>query len=604
MIAHILPLLRLPLKLPYFSYVVPLPLKKELQIGSLVKINFRGKNISGLVIDITEKNKHQFPLKKIDSLINKKIITNEQLSLITRMAENLAVAKTTLIKSIIPKTKIKIDSFFIPSDRKINKKNRKELWWHNNEKKALEMMADKIKNIKNKKQILILVPEIEKQKEIIRKLKLNTDEVFFCSSKTKEKYFTENYLKLLAGKPIIVVGTQKAVLLPFINLPEIFIIQAESWYYKQSDINPRFDARLVANWLADLLTANLTLITAAPTPEDYQHIKNIKDVRDKNYKNFLTVDLKKEKMAGNFNFLGELTERKITQTINQKQKILILHNRKALANYLFCNDCGYVFKCPKCFKSMAYLEKNKNILCRHCGYQEEMPPLCPKCAGPNIKFKTPGVEKIKKELQKKYINKKIMASDKILGADILPETEILVATEFIINKIDLTNFALIIFTDFGQFLNQADFRAGEKAYQLLAQIRATSLAEIIIQTHEPDNYIIKSNQQNKPEIFYQEELANRQLFFYPPYGRLIKLICQDKNKKTAVLKAEKIINILNEKIKNKKIEIIGPLITEEEKIKKSIVNVIIKVPLNFELPQIFKLMPADVIIDVDVEKIN
>jgi len=163
---------------------------------------------------------------------------------------------------------------------------------------------------------------------------------------------------------------------------------------------------------------------------------------------------------------------------------------------------------------------------------------------------------------------------------------------------------LIVFSNFDQFLNQTDFRAGEKAYQLLAQINAASQAQIIIQTHEPDNYIIKNIRQNSPELFYQQELANRQMFNYPPFSRLLKIICQEKNENALFIKAERIIKSLKEKLKNQPLEIMGPFVGWQKNHKIKVANIIIKTPTNFKLERIFKLLEPAQIIDIDVEKIN
>ncbi len=633
MIAQILPLIRLPRNLASFSYQIPAAMEGKVKIGQVVSVNFRKTKTAAVVVDISKVGrKIKFKLKEVEKILyDSPILNKRQFDLIKFVANYYGVAESIVAKSMvpeIPKNHKNIKALKHKSIKTLKQKNRnrKLLFWYKEEKEALECLKEKIK--KRKGQILILVPEKIMINFLLEKLKLNDQAVIKNHALVAKKEFFKNWLAIMAGQPKVIIGTKISVFLPFSNLEEIIVFNEENENHKQSDINPRFDAREVAEWLAQAHNCNLTLMTSAPRVETYY--KNVRTQRLKNKKinKIKIIDLKQEKLKGNYSFLSDELVEKIKQNLASNNRIFIFHNRKGLANYVFCDDCGYIFKCPVCQISLTYHLDDKKLSCHHCGYQVEMPPLCPNCQGPNIKFKGQGVEKIELELQKifpeievlilekslktlKYKNTRLSAPCSDNGGQVktlkqrVGEFGVIIGTKFAINKIDFNDFSLIAFINFDQFLNQPDFRAEENAYQLFQQInsRVNQKTEFLIQTNQPENKVIQSLIKNRPELFYESELTLRKEFNYPPFSNLIKIISQHKIEKTAFAKLQKLSRELKTKFPT--LEILGPLENYPKKIRGFYkYNLIIKARLDTKVENIIHLVPDELVVDVGTEKIN
>ncbi|MBU4360256.1 primosomal protein N' [Patescibacteria group bacterium] len=562
-----------------------LELRKKIKIGQIVEINLRNKNISGLVLKI-EKNKNtKYKLKEINKILYPEIlITKQQTKLIDFMFDYYLSAKSISLKSILP---------IVPKKYK-------------NIKKSSYAKASE------DKQKLILVPEIELIDKVISEKKLDEKKVLKIYSGIAKTKLFKNYLDILNGQEKIIVGTKISVLLPFSNLSEIIIYDEPNWNHKQSDINPRFDAREIANWLTNQHKCKIKFIDSMPSVEKYYKNTRLRQGYGGQAKtlkkNIIIINLKSERLKGNYSFLSEKLVAEIKNNLAQKNKIFIFHNRKGLANYVFCEKCNYVFKCPECALSLAYHSNDQQLHCHSCPYKTEIAPFCPKCQSSELKFKGQGVEKIKNELAQEFNNAKIQIFDKKTKLS-NPNYDILIGTEFALNKINFTQFNLIAFTNFDQLLYHPDFRASEHAWQIFHKITAPAPeAKIILQTSEEENFVIQSIGQNKPELFYKTELENRKIFNYPPFVKLIKLSFQDIREKNVIYKTKKIALEISAKggpaFGGKNIEVLGPLENHPKKIRNKFkYNIILKTPLNFEVKKLLKFIPNDFVVDVDPERI-
>ncbi len=565
---QILPAIRMPRTTENYTYSIPLELHKKIKIGQIVEINLRNKLVQGLVTKIEkEQKKTKYKLKKINKILYPEIlITKQQIKLIDFMFDYYLSAKSISLKSILPN---------IPKKYK------------------------KINKYKNKKQKLILVPEIELIDKAISELKLDEKKVIKIHSKISKIKFFKNYLDILNNKEKIIIGTKISVLLPFSNLNEIIIYDKSNWNHKQSDINPRFDARIIAEWLAKKHKCKIKL---------KNKIKKLK-----NNNKISIINLKSERLKGNYSFLSEKLIKKIKNNLDKKNKIFIFHNRKGLANYIFCEKCNYVFKCPECGLSMAYHTEDRKLHCHSCNYKNEIDPFCPKCQSSEIKFKGQGIEKIKTELKKEFSNAKIQIFDKQIKGSLptplasngveMTKINILISTEFAINKLDFSKFNLIAFTNFDQLLYHPDFRTNKRAFNIFHKISSqTAKADIILQTSDMKNFVIQGIAKNKPELFYKTELENCKTFNYPPFIKLIKLSFQDVSEKSVINKTKKSALQIKENFKN--IEVLGPLENHPKKIRNKFkYNIILKTALNFQIKKLLKLIPNDFVVDVDPEKI-
>lgn len=632
MIINIIPAIRLPRSTGKYSYSVPTELQKSIKIGQIIEVNFRNKNISGIVIG-KELKKPKYKLKEINRILYPEVlITDSQIKLIKYIASNCGASLGVVTKSLvpdIPKRQKNTKTLKQKNTKTKKHQNKKILFWYSTENELFKNLKEKIKSKKptqnashneSGKQILILVPEIEMIDKVIDKLELKEKDYIKNDSKIAMGRYFKNWLDILSGKNKIIIGTKISVLLPFSNLSEIIIYNSHDWNHKQSDINPRYDARDITEWLAKKHGCELILTTPAPSIEQfYKHQKfNTKSLPAVVQLDCRTVgvegakagrriiDLKKEREKGNYTFLSDDLIHNIKASLEENKKTFIFHNRKGLANFITCHDCGYVFKCPECNISLAYHSNDKKLHCHHCKFKQDIFPMCPKCQRPNIKFRGQGVDRIRSELEKEFGDTKMLILEKssLDSLKALKNFDIIIGTEYAINKIDFGEFNLIGFTNFDQILNHPDFRAQEKAYQLFYEIKSQAPdADYIIQTQDIENIVLQSIIQNNPEIFYKQELSNRKELNYPPFAKIIKLIYKDKKEKSAIYNSKRLVLDLKGKLKN--IEILGPFENYPKKeFGKYKYNIIIKIPLDFDLQKIIKLVPNNFVIDVDPEKLN
>jgi len=627
MIAEIIPAVRLPRNLNRFSYLVPAELAGAVKVGQIVEVDFRNRKIDGLITEIrnqksgNRKNKYNLkPIKKI--IFPAPLITTAQIDLIKKIAEYYGVSEGVVCRSFlpaIPKRQLRDPSArrsrsSLGINFKKNKTPKPQLFWWN----TLQERDSEYKKIinKTKGQVLILTPQIDFIDRLIKDLKLDEKKIIKIHNGIKPKEFFENWLKILSGEPKIIIGTKMAVTLPFSNLKAIIIDEEQNWNHKQSDINPRSDARTVAEWLSQMHGAELILSSASPRietffkychPERSDGIFTVKIPSVRLLSDFgmtKIINLRDEKTKGNYSLLSDLLKEKIAEILKTGQKIFLLHNRKGAAGFVSCADCGFVFKCPNCQISLNYFQTQEKLKCGYCAHQEEIPPLCPKCSGPNITFKSKGVENLAEELKKNFPGTNILAAFKNENKKInFDAGQIIAGTEFALGKINWEEIGLTAIVNFDQLVNRPDFRAQKNAYDLLKYIQGRLRGEFIIQAHNLDNLILKSTKENQPKIFYEAELENRRDLNYPPFCRLVKIIFQDKSKARAYYLSDQLVREIRKADKNWQVN--GPIPAVPEKIRGNFFyHLIVKLPLSANLNKLLKIIPPDFVIDVDPEKLT
>ncbi|MFH1456913.1 MAG: hypothetical protein ABIF17_02230, partial [Patescibacteria group bacterium] len=367
MTVEIIPAIRLPRGLGVFTYNVPKELEQEVCVGQIVQVSFRNKNINGVVIKkyskkVIDDKKIKF-IKKI--LYTLPLVTKNQIKLIQKISEYYAVSCAIVARSFLPDIPKKYISDNKQGTTRYNNKNKfkKQLFWWLNLDEKNKKYLNIIKKNKNK-QILILVPEIEMVDKMIKILKLDNNKNIFINHSHitgKLKYF-KNWIDILSGKPKIIIGTKISINLPFANLGAVIIDDSHNWNYKQSDINPRFDARKVAEWIAEQEKCELLLSTPAPSLEEYKQFLFCEGAKEeKKMTSLKIISLKQEHDSGNYSVFSENLLSGIKSTLYAKQQIFLLHNRKGMAGFVECDDCKYVFKCPECDTLLVYYNETKKM---------------------------------------------------------------------------------------------------------------------------------------------------------------------------------------------------------------------------------------------------
>ncbi|MDR6782946.1 primosomal protein N' (replication factor Y) [Pedobacter africanus] len=396
-------------------------------------------------------------------------------------------------------------------------------------------------------QVLFLLPEIALTTQIVQRIqRYFGDAIGVYHSKFNNNERVEIWNKVLNGKYRVVLGARSAVFLPFKELKLIVVDEEHEQSYKQQDPSPRYQARDVAVYLAHLHQAKTILGSATPSIESYYNALNNKYGLVKLTERFGGVSLplhqvvsiseetKKKKMVSYF---SSALVAEIALVMEQKEQVILFQNRRGYATILICATCGYAPKCVNCDVSLTYHKTSGKLHCHYCGYHQSSISICPACGSVHIEQKGFGTERVEEELKLIFPEVNIARLDvdstrtknglqQIISDFQEKKTDILIGTQMVAKGLDFDNVTLIGVINADTLLNYPDFRAFERSYQLLAQVagragRRDKQGKVIIQAYDDSHRIIKQVIENQYQEMYNEELAERRQFHYPPFTRLI-----------------------------------------------------------------------------------
>jgi primosomal protein N' (replication factor Y) len=412
--------------------------------------------------------------------------------------------------------------------------------------------------IESGKQVLYLLPEIALTTQIVSRLKhIFGEDVGIFHSRMNNHERVELWKDALIGKKII-LGARSSLFLPFPNLGLIIVDEEHDPSYKQSDPNPRYNARDAAVYLAQKLGANVILGSATPSMESYLNAEEGKyglvEMMQRHggvqMPEIEIVDIGIAKKKGLINgfFTHHLIETIRTALVN-KEQVLLFQNRRGYSPQLTCNTCGWKGECANCDITLTYHKYFDELRCHICGYRNKNPHACPDCGSDGLEEVGFGTEKIEDEIVKIFPEAKVKRMDydtvrkknsyeKILEDFGSREIDILVGTQMITKGLDFDNIAVVGVINADSTLMFSDFRAGERGYQLLTQVagragRRKKQGKVIIQTYHPDHPVIHEIVNSNYQRLFRRESEERKRFIYPPYFRMINI--QLKHKKPLVV---------------------------------------------------------------------
>jgi primosomal protein N' (replication factor Y) len=248
------------------------------------------------------------------------------------------------------------------------------------------------------------------------------------------------------------------------------------------------------------------------------------------------VDLREELLSGNRSILSRRLQELMADRLAKHEQIMLFLNRRGMAGFVSCRECGEVIKCPHCDVSLS-LHKNGTLKCHYCGYETPAVHVCPSCGSKYIGTFRAGTQKIEEVVKKQFPTARILRMDydstrtkdsyeKILSAFANEEADILIGTQMIVKGHDFSKVTLVGILAADLSLNGSDYRAAERTFQLLTQAagragRGERPGEVIIQTYQPGHYAIEAAKRQDYEEFFDRELAYRQLMCYPPVWNLL-----------------------------------------------------------------------------------
>ncbi len=409
-------------------------------------------------------------------------------------------------------------------------------------------------------QVLYLLPEIALTVQMMDRLRrVFGSRLGIYHSKYSDAERVEIWKKQLSAHPYdVILGARSAVFLPFQRLGLVVIDEEHETSFKQQDPAPRYHARSVAIMLAHLSGARTLLGTATPSAESYHNALTGKfglvrlttryqDIRLPEIRVVDVRDLRRRKMMRG-PFSPDLLAAVRAQLAQGKQAILF-QNRRGFAPMVECHVCGWVPKCDNCDVSLTLHKTTNRLTCHYCGFTYTVPTECPCCGSRDIQGRGYGTEKIEDAVREAFPEARVARMDldttrtrnayeRIIADFAQGRTNVLIGTQMVSKGLDFDRVGVVGILDADSMLNYPDFRAYEHAFMMMAQVsgragRKGGQGLVILQTRQAELPVIQQVVRHDFEGFYRDLMAERQLFRYPPFGRLIYVYIKHKREPVA-----------------------------------------------------------------------
>ena len=438
------------------------------------------------------------------------------------------------------------------------------------------------------KTAIVLVPEISLTPQMVERFSSRFKEniaILHSRLNDGEKY--DEYRKIARGEVKIVIGARSAIFAPLKNIGVIIVDEEHTTSYKQES-TPKYNAIDIAIERAKHHNAQVVLGSATPTLESfakvikgiYKLIELKKRANNKDLPTVTLVDMNKEKNRNN-HFSKTLIQ-EIQNTLDRKEQVILLLNRRGYSSFVTCSNCGYVSKCPNCDITLTYHKTSDMERCHYCGYATKRKEVCPECHEKAIEQLGYGTEKIEEEL-KSLFNARVIrmdldttgtkgAHEKIISAFRNQEYDILLGTQMIAKGLDFANVTLVGVINADTSLMIPNFRSSEYTFDLLSQVsgrsgRGEKKGTVIIQTFNQDHYAIKLAKTHDYMAFFKEEMKIRKTLQYPPYCFLVSIKVISKDYNLAQAESNLIAKRLRENLLNS--TVLGPSIGSTFKINNT-----------------------------------
>jgi len=436
--------------------------------------------------------------------------------------------------------------------------------------------------IQQGKQAIVLVPEIALTPQTVQRFVSRfPEQVGLVHSKLSPGERYDTWRRARAGEISVVVGPRSALFTPFDRLGLIVLDECHDSSYYQADQAPSYHARELATIYTQQVGAVCLLGSATPdvtstfraaqgewtalslparilahreaiqhqmeklrgTTSHYRPLEQ--DAQTTDLPAVQVVDMRTELKSGNRSIFSTALRESLHDVLSHGQQAILFLNRRGTATYIFCRACGYALKCPQCdtpltlHRSLAAIQTAHDLLCHRCNYKRKTPKICPKCGSNQIKHYGTGTERVETEVNKLFpeartlrwdwsTTRKKGSHEAILRQFSQLKSDILIGTQMLAKGLDLPLVTLVgvILADVG--LNFPDYRASERVFQVLTQVagragRSPLGGRVILQTFDPEHYVIQTATGHNYDEFYRQELNFRRELGYPPFARLARL---------------------------------------------------------------------------------
>ena len=490
------------------------------------------------------------------------------------------------------------------------------------------------------KNVLFLAPEIALASQLTKRLakKFGTEDVAIWHSSISDGERYDVWQKLYKNEIKILAGARSAVFAPLKDIGLIIIDEEHEGAYKQTSPAPRYDARVVAQKLAEFHKCPLLLGSATPDISSYYRATNSESLfelkkrfNDAKVPPVTVINMQEYGRAAYKNVISIPLQNAIKETLENKQQVILLINRRGFSTFTQCKACGHVIECPNCAIPMIWHSKDQMLKCHYCNHSEYFPDFCPECGSDALKNSGTGTQKIEQYIQDLFPDKNVERIDsdilvrkgehiRLLEKFQKGDIDILVGTQMIAKGLDNPNVTLVGVISADASFNLPDFRASERGFQLLTQVagragRGEFSGKVFFQTYNPDYYALASAKAQNYDEFYATEIIAREEFDYPPFSQIVRLILSGQNNFRAEKSAQEIALRMCTMIEkygiSERLEVLGPTPCVIERINGMYrFQIIIKNKMGEKGHQFVSsflnriTMPKDVKLTVDVDPLD
>lgn len=401
------------------------------------------------------------------------------------------------------------------------------------------------------RQAIVLIPEIALTVQTVSRFRAAFGErVSVIHSRLSDGERYDQYERARDGEIDIMIGPRSALFTPFEKLGIIIMDEEHEGSYISEGV-PCYHSDEVAVYRAGLAGASVVFGSATPSTKsylaarrgEYEEYRLTKRAGNAALPQIHVVDLREEMKAKNRSVFSRILQEKIEQRLQRGEQTMLFINRRGYAGFVSCRSCGNVLQCPHCDVSMTAHKNHTGdvdtLVCHYCGHAVKMPERCPSCGSPYIAAFGLGTQKVEEMLHRRFPHAGILRMDadttsgkngheSVLSAFREGNADILIGTQMIVKGHDFPNVTLVaaLAADMSMFEN--DYRSSERTFQLLMQAsgragRGEKRGEVVIQTYQPEHYVIESVAAQNAELFYDNELAYRKLCKYPPYYAMLSI---------------------------------------------------------------------------------
>ena len=466
---------------------------------------------------------------------------------------------------------------------------------------------------------IFLVPEIALTPQTVHRLNARFPgkiAVLHSGLSVGERF--DQWWRIRDGVYDIVVGPRSALFSPLSDLGLIVIDEEHEWTYKQQDTPPYYHAREVALKMTALADAVVVMGSATPDVETYFKAKRgeytllelpyriapalegspyaaasetpREGIAERQGEGDLAhveiCDMRQELKEGNRSIFSRSLESALSRCVDRGEQAILFINRRGSATVVQCRDCGHALRCRRCSVTLTYHATDTRLVCHQCNRRSLLPRGCPQCRSPRIRHLGIGTQRVVEEIGRLLPDVTTLrwdrdtahtprAHESILGRFLQGEAHVLIGTQMVAKGLHMPNVTLVgvVLADIG--LNLPDFRAGERAFQLLCQVagragRGTSPGRVIIQTYNPTHYSIEAAAKQDYQLLYSKEVGFRQLHGNPPFNRLVHMTYVHTSAAACQRESERMGRALRHRAYSRgltDVEVIGPAPAFPERVK-------------------------------------